>query len=69
MTHVMCTPWKRTFTLAPFTPLTVISSHMTLKSCHVHMSFVKFWKKIMHMGVVTIQWTKKGVRPQRKKSK
>jgi hypothetical protein len=25
MTHVMCSPWKITFTLAPLTPLTVFS--------------------------------------------
>jgi hypothetical protein len=26
MTRVMCSPWKRTFTLAPLTPLTMFSS-------------------------------------------
>jgi hypothetical protein len=27
MTCVMCSPWKRTFTLAPLVPLTMISPH------------------------------------------
>jgi hypothetical protein len=27
MTHVMCNPWKRTFTLAPLALLTVISPY------------------------------------------
>jgi hypothetical protein len=66
MARVMCNPWKKTFTLVPQAPLTMISPHVALKSCHVHMSFVKFWKKVMHMGEVTIQRTNKNIKPQRK---
>ncbi len=29
MTHAMCGPWKRTFTLAPLTPLIVFSPILT----------------------------------------
>ncbi len=42
MARVICNPWKKTFTLVPQAPLTMISPHVALKSCHVHMSFVKF---------------------------
>ncbi len=42
MTHVMCNPWKRTFTLAPLAPLTVF-----------HPSLLR--KKILHIKGCRVQ--------------
>jgi hypothetical protein len=35
MTPIMCSPWKRTFTLAPLAPLIVISP-----LCNYHMCYI-----------------------------
>jgi hypothetical protein len=45
MTHVMCNPWKRTFTLVPLVPLTMFSPH-GLKMKNVVISLDKSWAKI-----------------------
>jgi hypothetical protein len=31
MTRIMCNPWKRTFTLAPLAPLTMISPKVIIR--------------------------------------
>jgi hypothetical protein len=46
MTHVMCNPWKRTFTLVPLAPLTVISPMMNSIQINLHaISFKCFHSK------------------------
>jgi hypothetical protein len=46
MTHVMCNPWKRTFTLVPLIPLTMFSPMNDIQCYQIHMLLGKTFAKI-----------------------